>query len=45
MAPRLMAWAVVAIRLYAAWRNTSVRRTSAMRISSVHSRFRHIAFQ
>ena len=28
MAPRLMPWAVVTIRLLAAWRNTSVRRTT-----------------
>ena len=28
MAPRLMPWAVVTIRLCAAWRNTSVRRTT-----------------
>ena len=28
MAPRLMPWATVTIRLCAAWRNTSVRRTS-----------------
>ena len=28
MAPRLMPWAVVTIRLRAAWRNTSVNRTT-----------------